>query len=452
MAPIALQFRPLAPAFVSSFMLPTRGYAFWVSSYLPVNAGLRALAGAAGGADLLNPMLAALSVVTTFAIARRLWPGRADLALIAATLLATSSQFLITAMTPYAMTAHLALNLVWLWLFLRGGFLGHAGAILVGFLACGLHQLIFHPLFAAPFVLQLWLERRWRLGIVYTIAYATICLFWSLYWPLALSIAGAAPRFGSDLGTPWLVSRVAALVVAFKIAKIGVMAKNLIRFITWQGPLTVPLVLLSFVAALRSGGPLRCLALGLALTTTAMFALLAYQGHGWGYRYLHGLLGSACLLAAFGWGRLTDGLSPPGKATAKAALVTVAVASLAVLFPFRAWQAHRFARPYAAAEAAIEHANTQVVLVNYSGVWFGSDLIRNDPYLRNRPIVMNLGSFDAANIHDLCSRYTVSVFDRANARSFGIRTFNAHPEEPDLAAQLRDGCPTPFATIKPPRP
>ena len=72
---------------------------------------------------------------------------------VAAVLLATSSQFLLTAMTPYSMTAHLALNLAWLWLFLRGGVVGHSLAIAVGALACGLHQLVFHPLFVAPFAL-----------------------------------------------------------------------------------------------------------------------------------------------------------------------------------------------------------------------------------------------------------------------------------------------------------
>src|SRR5208282_587380 len=117
-------------------------------------------------------------------------------------LLATSSQFLITAMTPYAMTAHLTVNLVWLWLFLRGGRLGHAGAIAVAFLACGLHQLIFHPLFAAPFILQLWLERRYRAALFYTLAYALIGAFWIAYPTIALGLmVGAAPAAGAVQAT-----------------------------------------------------------------------------------------------------------------------------------------------------------------------------------------------------------------------------------------------------------
>ena len=96
----------------------------------------------------------------------------ADLALIAAALLGTSSQLIVMAMTAYAMPAHLAFNLAWLWLFLRGGKAGHAGAIAVGFLATGLHQLVFHPLFVAPFILRLLFHRRWGLAALYIVAYA----------------------------------------------------------------------------------------------------------------------------------------------------------------------------------------------------------------------------------------------------------------------------------------
>jgi len=48
---------------------------------------------------------------------------------------------------------------------------------------------------------------------------------------------------------------------------------------------------------------------GLVLTLLAMFMLLPYQGHGWGYRYLHGLIGSAALLGGYGWITLTGRIS-----------------------------------------------------------------------------------------------------------------------------------------------
>jgi hypothetical protein len=435
MALIAPPWRSFAPALETMFMLPIPGHAFWVSAYLPVNATLRALAGTVGAERLLNPLLAAFSVIAVFAVGRRLWPLRPDLAVVAAVLLATSSQFLLTAMTPYAMTAHLALNLAWLWLFLRGGVVGHSLAIAVGALACGLHQLVFHPLFVAPFVLQLWLERRWRLAGLYTAAYAVICGFWVLYWPLALAFSGLSGPHGSALGAQWLTSRVVELLTAFDLANLGLMAKNLIRFVTWQNPLAICLAVVSLGPSLRAGPTLRSLALGLLLTTTAVFVLLAYQGHGWGYRYVHGLLGSLCLMAAFAWGRLTEGFDPRRRAVAHAAFMGVAAASVLLLMPLRAWQAHRFLHPYAAAEAAVRRAPSQIVLVDDSGIAFGQDLVRNDPYLRNRPLILNLGSLDSDQLEELCARYTVSVFDRAGAARLGVPTFEP-PAESD-AAQAR---------------
>ncbi len=185
-----MQWQDYVSALQPQFAFSTDDGAYWASAYLPVNAALRGLAKAAGGATLASPLLAAISVAAVWGVGRRMWPGRPSTALIAAVLLATSSQFLVTAMTPYAMNAHLAFNLVWLWLFLRGGRVGHAGALAIGFLACGLHQLLFHPLFVAPFVLQLWIERRWRLAGLYTLAYGAFCMFWIDYWPIALWLAG----------------------------------------------------------------------------------------------------------------------------------------------------------------------------------------------------------------------------------------------------------------------
>ena len=199
------------------------------------------------------------------------------------------------------------------------------------------------------------------------------------------------------------------------------MAKNLVRFVTWQNPLTAPLLILSMVGALREKGTLRSLLLGLVLTTVAMTILEPYQGHGWGYRYLHGLLGSACLLAAWQWSRLVG--PSDGRRARAGAFVAVAAASILVLLPLRAWQAHSVAAPQAAAERAIRGARTQVVLVDEAGVWFGLDFVRNDPYLRNRPLVLEPTALTDAQARALCARYTVTIFDRADAARYGVPTF-----------------------------
>ncbi len=54
------------------------------------------------------------------AIGRQLWPDSPGSQVVALLCYLCSSQVVITGMTAYAVSAHLALNLVWLLLFMRG--------------------------------------------------------------------------------------------------------------------------------------------------------------------------------------------------------------------------------------------------------------------------------------------------------------------------------------------
>src|SRR3546814_1864300 len=63
---------------------------------------------------------------------------------------------------------------------------GHFGAAVVAFLAIGLHQLQFHPLFAAGFLFWIVLQRRWGLAAFYAVVYALIILFWGKVYPAIL--------------------------------------------------------------------------------------------------------------------------------------------------------------------------------------------------------------------------------------------------------------------------
>lgn len=420
-APVPVEWREYVSALQPMFAVYAPGNAYWYSGYLPVNAGFL-LASRAGAQSLMPPLWAAIAVLTTFGVARRLWPERPGAALVAAMLLATTPQLLITAMTPYAMSAHLALNMLWLWLVLRGGRLGHGVAAPVAFLATGLHQIVFHPLFAAPFVLELWLARRWKPALWHTCAFAAIGLTWMLYPALRLASLGApAP----DAASPGMnaLAQALDLLSAFDLSGLGLMAKNLVRFATWQSLLTIPLALTAAVPAIRAGGMLRALALSVVLTTTAMLVLLPYQGHGWGYRYLHGLMGAVCLLAAWGWMRFAS--SPPApvsSAARRAVLVTAAAASVLVLLPIRAWQTHAFTHPYAVAASEIQRMDAAVLLVDNAGVAFGADLVRNDPFLRQRPVVLHSSSLTVQQLHAISERPAAEWFRPADAARTGIPT------------------------------
>ena len=198
------------------------------------------------------------------------------------------------------------------------------------------------------------------------------------------------------------------------------MVENLLRFAAWQNPLLLPLALLGAAATWRARGPLRSLSAGLALTLLAVTVLMPIQNHGWGYRYLHGLLGNACLLATHGWLRLTDGLTASDRRAARSSLA--AMSTLAVLLlSFRVWQVERTVRPYARASAAIAASPADVVLVDGAAFQFGVDLVRNDPFLDDGgPKVLDLQALEAAQIGSLCQHHHVALFGRAVGAPLGL--------------------------------
>ena len=458
-APVAAEWRDYVGALQPMLMLQVPGGDFWASSYLPVNAGIRALFMLLGDSALAGPVLSAVALLALYGVARRLWPERPDAALISTLLLACSSQFLMTAMTPYAIAAHLALNLVWLWLFLRDTRTSHALAAGVAFAACGLHQVAFHPLFAAPFLLTVLRSRRWKLAAFYAAAYAAICLFWILYWTLLLKSTGAPSMQSAGAGMANLLRHIDDMVEHNLLTTIPNVGLLVLRFVAWQSPLLIPLALIGFIAFRRQNTMVRDLALGFALTVGVLLILVPFQGHGWGYRYLHGLLGSASLLAAQGWIYLTERTGPTRRQTA--ALLTSLCVSLFVIFPWYAYQTRTFISPYLSATEAIAHSSAQVVLIDPVDVWYGIDLTRNDPFLRNSPKVMALGHLDEDKVGRLCRDYDVAIFDRRDADLFGLRVdktaitspqaFRAYRQLRQILASLNCGRPMTAAPTESPR-
>ncbi len=428
LAPIAGEWQRFATALTPRFVMHVADGGYWISLYLPVNALFRALVGRVADPAWTSPLLAALAVVSIFGVARRLWADRPDAALVSAILLATSSQVLVTAMTSYAMTAHLALNLAWLWFFLRDDKIGHAGAIGAGFLATGVHQLIFHPLFVMPFILGLMEERRWRLFLVYAVSYSIICLFWMDYWQLVLDWKGLPPPLPTGSGITFFWRRVVATISSFDWTSAGLMLMNVLRLAAWQNPILLPLALVGCRLAWREEPIVRYLTAGVIFSLIAMFVVLANQGPGWGYRYLHGLMGNLVLLAAYGWIALSKRVTTEEMSSVRTIFAAATVIAALVLLPAHAKEAHDFVQPYANAYAAISHAPTDLVIVDKSGLLQAEDLIRNDAFLRNKPKVLDLSELDEDELKFLCARYSIAVFDRQQGLAFGILPNDAQYE------------------------
>ena len=136
--------------------------------------------------------------------------------------------------------------------------------------------------------------------------------------------------------------------------------------------------------------------------------------------YLHGLIGSLSLLAGYGWIALSARATRDEMAASWTMLAICSAVAWLIFLPAHAKHAHDFAMPYIRAADAIEHASTDLVIVDKSRLLFAEDLIRNDPFLRNRPKVFDLTSLDEEDVASLCTRYSISLFDRSQALAFGI--------------------------------
>jgi hypothetical protein len=438
LAPIPIEWRSLSWALEPVFRLPVPGDVAWVSTYLPGNAAIRGILGKAFDAAIVNAILVVTALVALVGISKQLWPERRDLWVISLVLAALSSQVLCMAMTPYAMTAHLALNLVWLWLYLRNTAFSHVAAISVGFLATGLHQLIFHPLFVAPFIMQLLIDRRLRLSALYVASYAAIGVFWIIYWQLLLAVHGISAETTSPVGASFFIARVAHMLADFSLSGPETMLQNLLRFAAWQHPLMLVLLVPGMALGWRARGIFRSLAAGIVLTLLALLILLPYQDIGWGYRYVHGLIGSAALLGAFGWKEITSEAGPSEHGAAWGVMAATTAAALALLLPIHALQMHGYLYPYTRANAAIAKSQANAVVIETISIYHGIELVRNDPYLRNRPLTFDIGLLDEALIRELCSRMSVIVFDGRQAERYGVIPVDpsTHPAR-DRVRELR---------------
>ena len=366
-------WRPLAPAITPIFTNYHAETGEWVSLYLPGYALLKAPFVLLGIGVLLNPLLSAGTVIVMAAVAARLWPDERLRPWVAIGALVTSSQFILVSGTGYSMPAHLFLNLVWLWLYLRGDARSWAGALAIGVVALGLHNPFPHALFIAPFMLRLLRERRWGRLVSAAVVYVADAALLMVWMRMVHPLAGA--------GGPGVLS-----VFRFPdFAAIWLQLVHLTLLFSWSGPLVGALAIVGYVRARRSEPVMADLGMGVLLTLAFYAFFPLTQGHGWGYRYAHQIIGSIALLAAAGAPVL---LGAVGARTGRMMLAASCAIALVVQLPLRLVQTERFVRPFAAGHRLVEQQRADVVLVRGDSIWYGKDLIRNDPFLSGQPVVI----------------------------------------------------------------
>ncbi len=379
-APLAPGWIPDSAALNRDLILPLTAPIAWVSSYLPFNAAIRAGFGALGAADLASPAMAAGSVGLLWSIARRLWPEDRGAATVALVILAGSGQFILTGMTAYAMTAHLLCNLAWLRLYLQRCWWADGLAMIVGFVATGLHQAIFHPLFAGPLIGLLICQREWKRAAAFTFGYALIAIFWNA-WPgwMVAQITGSQTQ---NAATAPALSFAARLKEVLHVdwSNLFLQIYNLLTFVSWQHMLLVPLCFIAFRGMQRDPLMLSLVA-GVVATVVAIGVILPFQGFGYGYRYLHGFLGSFALFAGLAWHQLAA-----ERARWNPLLAITTIASIGVLLPFEMWSPYSSFHMTIDANQRVAESGTDLFIVDSSWGARAEILVSNAPDLDRRPV------------------------------------------------------------------
>jgi hypothetical protein len=142
------------------------------------------------------------------------------------------------------------------------------------------------------------------------------------------------------------------------------------------------------------------------------------QGHGWGYRYIYGVLGNAVLLSVAGWYHLKDAT---GVKRANQFVFVATIFALLIQLPIRCLQVESFVRPFAQAMSFIESAPEEFILIDHTKIWYSQDLIRNDPFLRNKPKVLFARRLSEVQKQNLCERGSLRVIKPAELIKLGLQ-------------------------------
>jgi hypothetical protein len=416
--PIPPDWLPYRRALQPEFYSPYGADTHWTAIYLPVHAAIRALFVRMGDAALAAPAMLAVGLLALWHISRRLMPQRPDAQAVTMIMALSSAQLLATAMTPFAMTSHFALDMLWLALILRGGKLGHGLAALVALLAAGLHQWHFPLLFMGPFILWLLVSRNWRAAIFHGLVAVAMMIIWARLWPLVL-ISEVGPPPPSDAHrTNGIIDKLESL---FGRLDSWQPLLNNARLLAWNNLILLPLAILSLLAVrwrelLRT--PSIVLPLGLVVAGGMGFAL--YQGYGWGFRYMHAGIGALCLLAGIGWTAVVRS----GDRFAGRFLAVATICSLIA----GAWLLHdteRYVRGYARTMAAIRAAPADVVLVDIRGGYYMTDLVRFNEGRMTRPVVMALQMLSYDQLDRLCATRRIAIADRSLFQALGVHALSS---------------------------
>jgi len=378
---------------------------YWASEFLPGFASLDLLFKTFDVSWALSPVLAGLSILILASLAMRSFPDQGLLAGgLAAVLLAFCPQFLAMAMTKFAWTSHLFGSLLWVWLRTHPDRRLFLLTPILGVLHIGLHQPHVHLLVAAPFLLRLLFTRDWKAIAWFGNCYLIGCWAWyQVMLVLRPSSHGQVAEL-HYLSVPWVLS-------------VAVTVFHAVTLFAWSTPIIWPLVLVMLGTWKKQPLVVRDSFLACCLTFLFYLTFPHEQGHGWGYRYMQPVYGFVVLSALGGAVALCrmGGKSLVLKAVAMSVLI-----SACLQMPYRAYEIRTMVRPLALTSRFLEQQPADFVILKTSGFWYSWDLIRNDPWLKERPLIFDGAKLSADQVAALQKKGRVVVIGADEVKPFGV--------------------------------
>lgn len=394
----------------------------WGMRVLPVHSIIRAgflrihadwLAGAA---------IAAASILLMFSIARKLWPDRPAHAWLAVIIFATSTQFLFMSMTMFAMPTTLLLTLAWLWLYVHDRWWSIALLPAVSLTAFGTHSPVAHLLWLPPFVLRYAVQRRWTAFLYVAVGVFGALAFWTAHLGFAQSPSSATTvsAVASNVAAPARgVFSAVFTVLGNTRSNSTVNAMDMTLLATWSTPIVMIALILGLLSWASLNGVIRTCALSFLLIILGRGIVSALQGEGFGYRLAYESLGNLALVAVCGIETLVAAV---GSMRASRLVVASIVATLLVQLPLRAWQVERFAAPWARTYRWLASQPADVVVFNPGDVMWGRQLLRNDPFFEQKPVLVSEPELPKDGLEKLRAQYPgrVRVVTKAELMQFGL--------------------------------
>lgn len=352
-----------------------------VSMYWPGFALLLAPFTALGAPWMLNPLIGGATVLVVHRLAKAL-VGSEAAAGYAVLLTVASPAVTINALSYYSWSAHLLANGCFALLLLNPSAPRALAAGLIGSLALVLHNPVPHLLFALPWIV--WLALRPdapKLLAALGAGYLPLVLLLGFGWRMHVRTLDSALAVG-DLANPagMLHTFWQTVKGTLQLPSIQVLVARLwglAKLWLWAAPGLVVAALYGAWLCRRADVRWRVLAASAVLTYLGYFLFRYDQGHGWGYRYFHSAWLVLPLFAAAVGNRATRGY-----------LAACALLSLALMTGLRAVQVEGFIGRHLEQLPPAGAGQARVVIVDAAKGYYAQDLVQNDPFLRDRVLVL----------------------------------------------------------------